>query len=327
MCVWSGEDDPRGSASLRFDAAEQGQPNLGHIVPNNVLQGALLRRFVALGGRLIEDSIQGLEFAASQVQVRGARSLHDAQLVVGADGAQSAVRQLAGIAVEQGRYGQTALVANLRPAQSHEGTAWQRFLDHGTLALLPLASGEVSIVWSLPQATAQQRSQLSPAEFAAAVTQDSAAVLGDLALTTPVARFPLRRVAAAQYVRDRIVLAGDAAHVVHPLAGQGVNLGLLDAASLADTLREARQQGEDPGASRVLRNYERWRKSENGLMALAMDGFNRFLAESGDRWSQLARRGMRAVGDNAALRGWFADRALGMSGDLPRAARRPGPRE
>lgn len=324
MAVWSGADDPRGNAALVFDAAEQAQPNLGYIVPNNLLQEALLRGFVALGGRLEQGSLAALEFASDRVVARCAADdrLLSARLVVGADGAQSAVRQLAGMHAVTGSYEQTAIVANVATGRPHERTAWQRFLGNGTLALLPLASGECSIVWSLPALDAAAVMQLTPQDFAARLTTDSARVLGSLSLQSQRVSFGLQRQSVDSYVRERCALAGDAAHVVHPLAGQGVNLGLLDAAALADTLADAQRAGEDFGALRVLRNYERWRRSENGLMSQAIDAFNRFLATGTDSWSQLARRGMRVVGDNAILRRWFAERALGTEGDLPRAARR-----
>ncbi len=323
MVVWSGAEDPRGNAALVFDAAEQAEANLGYIVPNNLLQGALLRAFVALGGRLEHGSLAALDFASERIVARccaDGRSL-SALLVVGADGAQSPVRHLAGMHAIAGSYEQTAIVANIATERPHQRTAWQRFLGTGTLALLPLASGECSIVWSLPVADAAAVVQLPPQDFSARLTADSAHVLGASSLCSQRVSFSLQRQSVDSYVRERCALAGDAAHVVHPLAGQGVNLGLLDAAALADTLADARRAGEDFGALRVLRNYERWRKSENGLMSQAVDAFNRFLATGTDSWSQLARRGMRVVGDNAILRRWFAERALGTAGDLPRAAR------
>ena len=322
MVVWSGTDDPRHDPALLFDAAEQGEPNQGYIVPNNLLQLALLQRFVVLGGRVERGSLAALEFAADCMVARcsaGPAQL-SARLIVGADGADSTVRQLAGLQTLAGSYEQMSLVGNVLSERPHERTAWQRFLGHGTLALLPLASGASSIVWSLPTHEAADCLQLTAAAFSARLTVDSARVLGELTLQSDCVGLPLRRRSADRYVRERCALAGDAAHVVHPLAGQGINLGLLDAAALAETLATAQRDGEDLGAARVLRNYERWRKSENGLMSQAIDAFNRFLATGDDSWSRLARRGMRVVGDNGMLRRWFAERALGMAGDLPRAA-------
>lgn len=320
MCVWAGEDSPQGESALRFDAAEVGEPDLGCIIANNLLQGALLRAASALGAQCRLGSLTALEFSARAVLAQCDRASLRTKLIVGADGAQSKLRELAGLGLLDASYGQTAIVANVACERSHQRTAWQRFLGHGTLALLPLADGQCSIVWSVPTLRAQQLLQLDGDEFARQLTRDSAQVLGNLRLSSERVSFPLRRLASEHYVGDRCALVGDAAHVVHPLAGQGVNLGLLDAAALADTVAAARADGEDPGAPKVLRNYERWRRSENAVVAKAMDGFNRFLATGTDNWSQWARSGLRAVGGSEALRRWFAARALGNEGDLPRAA-------
>ncbi len=323
MAVWVGDADPRAGGGLVFDAAEQAEANLGHIVANNLLQLALLQRFESLGGRVLRGSLGALEFQSDRVVARLEQegTTLTTRLLVGADGGQSTVRRLAGISLESASYQQTAIVANVHGERPHEATAWQRFLGHGTLAFLPLANGDVSVVWSLPTAMAAEYMAMAADDFAAQMTRDSAAVLGRLSLRSDRVSFPLRRQHVDQYISERCVLAGDAAHVVHPLAGQGVNLGLLDAAALAETLAAAHAEGEDLGAARVLRNYERWRRSENELMSQAMDVFNRFLATGDDTWSQWARRGMNAVGDSALLRRWFASRALGVAGDLPRAAR------
>jgi TonB family protein len=193
------------------------------------------------------------------------------------------------------------------------------------LALLPLASGQCSFVWSVPAARAAHLSQLSSIDFANELTQDSAAVLGDLTLRSERVSVPLLQMTASQYVAERCALVGDAAHVVHPLAGQGVNLGLLDAAALADTALAARQSGDDLGSLRALRQYARWRKSENELMQQSIDAFNRFLATGTDTLALAAQRGMSWVGRSSVLRREFAQRALGLAGELPRAARRALP--
>jgi 2-octaprenylphenol hydroxylase len=321
MCVWVGEDNPHGEAALRFDAAEVAEPNLGCIVRSNLLQGALLRSAAALGAQFCIGSLQSLEFGAQAVVAQCDQRPVSARLLAGADGAQSRLRELAGLGLVGASYGQTAIVANVASELPHQRTAWQRFLRPGTLALLPLADAQCSIVWSLPTSRAEYLLRTDTASFDRQLTDDSALVLGQLKLASQRVSFPLRRLASGAYVGERCALAGDAAHVVHPLAGQGVNLGLLDAAALADTLTAARREGEDLGAPRVLRNYERWRRSENVLMAQALDGFNRFLATGADSWSQWAQGGLRAVAGNGPLRRWFAGRALGTDGDLPRAAR------
>ena len=328
MHVWPASAPPRGEGSLHFDSAELAEPNLGHIVGNGALQRAALAAFEAAGGVLREESLQQLNFLTDAVELVTATQTLTTRLVIGADGARSMVRRMAGLGIESQDYGQLAIVANLsceagRAGEGgHENTAWQRFLGDGTLALLPLASGECSLVWSLPRAKAEALLAASVDEFNRAVTDASDRVLGDLQLASERHSFPLRRVNADRYTRERCALIGDAAHIIHPLAGQGVNLGLLDAASLAEVIEWAMARGESPGASIALRRYERWRKSENELMSFAMDGINRYLAFGGGAIGALAERGMSLIGRNATLRRPFALRALGLEGELPRFARR-----
>ena len=322
MHVWPASVEPRGAGSLRFDAAELAEPNLGHIIGNGALQRAALAAFEAAGGVLREESLQQLNFLADAVELVTETQTVTTRLVIGADGARSLVRRMAGLGIESQDYGQLAIVANLTCQGGHEKTAWQRFLGEGTLALLPLASGECSLVWSLPRSKAEGLLAGSVDEFNRAVTEASDRVIGDLRLASERRSFPLRRVNADRYTRERCALIGDAAHIIHPLAGQGVNLGLLDAASLAEVFEWAIARGESPGAGIALRRYERWRKSENELMSFAMDGINRYLAFGGGAIGALAERGMSLIGRNATLRRPFALRALGLEGELPRFARR-----
>ena len=244
-----------------------------------------------------------------------------ARLVIGADGAQSAVRAAAGLTVDTRAYGQTAIVASVATERPHEYTAWQRFMRDGTLAFLPLADGTSSIVWSADDTRAASLVSLSDAAFAAELDRASDFALGRTLLLSERLSFPLTRLAAQRYVAQRVALIGDAAHVVHPLAGQGMNLGLLDAATLAQQIKAGLAAREDPGALRVLRAYERWRKSEVAAMAISIDTFDRLLAHGAGPVARLAQRGLSWVNASQELRRFFIRRALGLSGELPEAAR------
>jgi 2-octaprenylphenol hydroxylase len=214
------------------------------------------------------------------------------------------------------------MVATVSTERSHEKTAWQRFMRDGTLAFLPLADGTSSIVWSADDEVATVLLGASPTEFAVELDRASDGALGATRLVSERTSFPLRRLAAQRYVAQRVALIGDAAHVVHPLAGQGVNLGLLDAAALAQAVLDARREREDPGALRVLRSYERWRKSEVAFMSTAIDSFDRFLAHGSGPVSRLAQRGLGWVNRSQELKRFFIARALGTAGELPRVAQR-----
>jgi Ubiquinone biosynthesis hydroxylase, UbiH/UbiF/VisC/COQ6 family len=318
MRVWHASAAPHGPDVLVFDAAHAGEPNLGHIIENRQVQAALLDAFEEAGGRIIPARLRDLEIGEDRVTVTTTEGTLAARLLVGADGARSAVREAIGLTADVLEYGQSAIVAMVTTERPHERTAWQRFLRNGTLAFLPLADGTSSIVWSIDTARAAALCEASPEEFAAELERDADGALGRIRLVSERAAFPLRRLAAHRYVVHRCALVGDAAHVVHPLAGQGVNLGLLDAATLAELILDARSEREDPGALRVLRRYERWRKSENQLMGSMIHAFNRFLAHGSGPLSRLAQRGLGWVNRSEELKRFFIGRALGLSGELPR---------
>jgi 2-octaprenylphenol hydroxylase len=321
MCIWHESVAARGSDVLVFDAADAGEPNLGYIAEQRVLQAALLEAFVAAGGDLRPAAFQGLKFTGDAVELKTDGGEVRARLVIGADGAHSAVRAGAGLSASVSAYQQTAIVATVATERAHEASAWQRFMRAGTLAFLPLADGTSSIVWSADAAPAKELLALSDAEFARALDRASDRVLGATRLVSERKSFPLTRLAAPRYVNERVALVGDAAHVVHPLAGQGVNLGLLDAAALAQLVADAAARREDPGALAVLRRYERWRKSEVALMGGAIEAFDRLLAHGAGPLARAAQRGLSLVNRSQELRRFFIRRALGLTGELPQAAR------
>jgi 2-polyprenylphenol 6-hydroxylase len=317
MCVWDAGGTPQGPGSLTFDCAQIGEPNLGYIVEGRALQWQCLQSARAAGVVLIEGAVESVVAGDSQVMLRlnDGRELH-AKLLAAADGTDSTTRELLGIGTAGHAYHQDALVAHVQTARPHFNTAWQRFLSSGPVAFLPLNDGRCSIVWSVTRPRATLLRAMSPEEFGAALTEAGGEALGECRLTSPLASFPLKLQYALQYARPRAVLLGDAAHVVHPLAGQGLNLGLLDCAALAEVLGEAGGTANF-GDMRHLRRYERWRRSENLMAAAALDGLERLFSSSDALSTGLRDMGLNAVAKMPFMKRRFAQRALGMAGDVP----------
>ncbi|HET9388703.1 MAG TPA: FAD-dependent monooxygenase [Steroidobacteraceae bacterium] len=320
MRVWHESISPVSADVLVFDAAEAREPNLGHIAENRLVQAALLESLVADGGRVEPVGVQSVHVGEDCVEVTTEAGKLSARLVVGADGSHSAVRDLVGLTADMTDYQQRAIVATVVTERPHQDTAWQRFMRDGTLAFLPLADGNSSIVWSADNDLAAALLARPTADFEAELDRASDHALGTTRLASERASFPLKGLAAHRYVARRCALVGDAAHVVHPLAGQGVNLGLMDAAALAQLILEGARQREDPGALRLLRRYERWRKSEVAVMNAAILAFDRFLAHGTGPLSRIAQRGLGFVNRSQEIKRLFITRALGMAGELPQAA-------
>jgi 2-polyprenylphenol 6-hydroxylase len=299
MHVWDAES----GAAIDFDAASEGHDLLGYIVENNLVQWTLWQALEAAGGsssatsvcgvrRLCPAEVKGFEAREDRIQLQLADGeTLAARLLVAADGAASPLRQLAGIGTRGRDYAQRAVVAHVRTERPHENTAWQRFLPSGPLALLPLADGRSSLVWSLPEAAARRVLALDDQAFLDELGIASDFRLGRIVGSTKRAAFPLKLQLAERYQSDRFVLLGDAAHAVHPLAGQGVNLGLRDVAELRDTLVAARAAGHDIGAAHVLRRYARRRRSADTLDALGFDALARIYA-----WQSPALVAARGLG-------------------------------
>jgi ubiquinone biosynthesis UbiH/UbiF/VisC/COQ6 family hydroxylase len=324
MNVWEAGGAPGGARSIGFDAAELGVPALSWIVENEALRHALWARLashpaiVTLNGR--PEALERRAGALALTLEQG--DLLHARLAVGADGADSWLRRALDVPVSGRGYAQRALVTHVVAERPHRGTAWQRFAPGGPLALLPLDARRCSVVWSRPEAEAGELLAADDATLAAALTRASDGVLGHLAIVAPRAAFPLAMNHARNYTGARFALIGDAAHQVHPLAGQGINLGLLDAAALAEVLASHLQQAAaDPGDRACLRRYERWRKGDNLLTLGAMDLLHRLFAGEHQGLGALAGTGMRLVGRVPSLKAVLARAAMGSAADLPRAAR------
>lgn len=323
MQVWDGS----GTGQIHFSAASVHAESLGHIVENRVVQDALLER--------LHDSTIGLLPGARLEQLRRSGdgwllSLSDgrelrAPLIIAADGANSAVRRLAGCATREWDYLHHAIVTSVRCAKPHQATAWQRFTDDGPLAFLPLAgpAGEhwCSIVWSVTPTEAERLMALDDAGFRRALGFAFEHRLGDILQADPSLCIPLRQRHAKRYVEDGLALIGDAAHSIHPLAGQGVNLGFLDVAVLAEVLLHAAQRGERLGDVKVLSRYERRRMPHNLAMMAAMEGFERLFQADPLPLRWLRNSGLNWVDDLPEAKALFVRQALGLSGDLPDLAR------
>lgn len=328
MVVWDSSGRADGPGSVRFSSAETAEPDLGHIVENKRLAWSLAET-PALTERvtLLASSLEAFaaDSDASRVTLGDGRNF-SAALVIGADGASSTSRRLAGIDTDGRDYLQRAVVAHVTTARPHRETAWQRFLPEGPIALLPLADGRSSIVWTTTPAHADELLDADDATFAAAIGDASDHVLGAVTASGPRAAFPLVLRYARHYCQRGFVLVGDAAHVVHPLAGQGVNLGFMDCAALVQTLADARDAGADVADLRqpkILRRYERWRKSENLLAVGVIDGIGRMFRSADPGLVSLRSAGMDLVGRSAILRRALVTRALGLAGEVPNMVRTP----
>lgn len=324
MRVWDGAVPGGGPGAIRFSAADVAAPVLGHIVENELVRLALRNALLRLDNVSVLDGARlealALEGGRAELEIEDGRRLQ-ARLVVGADGANSASRAMAGLEVEGHDYEQRAVVCHLRCQLPHGETAWQRFLPEGPIALLPLADGRVSIVWSTTVAHAEALLADDDASFRAAVARAADGCLGDVLEAGPRAAFPLRMRYAPAYTRARYALVGDAAHTVHPLAGQGVNLGFLDAAALAETVAAGLAAGRDPGDPALLRRYERCRKPDNVIAMRVFDAINRLFSNDDPALGVLRRAGFTFVDRLKPLKGVFIRHAMGLDGDLPAVAR------
>ena len=310
MHVW----DSTGAGMIHFDAAEAGLDALGYIIENTVIQQALQRSLetaenidwicpVTINSIKLGDDIQQLHLDDGRIL--------ECRLLVGADGSRSQVRAAAGIEFERVSYGQRAIVCTVETEQPHAETAWQCFTPDGPLAFLPLVNGQSSIVWSLEENKVDAMLVLDETAFCRELEQAFEYQLGTVKLVSPRAAFPLGHGHVDQYVQNGLALVGDAAHNIHPLAGQGANLGFLDAAALAEVIMQAHTANRQWSALHTLRKYERARKGENQLMESAMTGFKLLFSNDSPVLSTARNAGLVLVDQAPLIKQFFMRHALG----------------
>ncbi|MDX2507178.1 MAG: UbiH/UbiF/VisC/COQ6 family ubiquinone biosynthesis hydroxylase [Gammaproteobacteria bacterium] len=327
MHVW----DATGQGQIHFDSIEIGQADLGHIIENRIIQKAVQMRLADFDNidLLMPVKLQSLQFNNSGAELITSEGLQlTTGLLVGADGANSWVRKQAEISLSSWSYQQNAVVCNVSTSESHQDACWQQFMPEGPLAFLPLADGQSSIVWSTSEEKAQALSTMDEQSFNQELQMAFGSSLGRIRLSSKRGTFPLRLRHANQYVKEHLALVGDAAHTVHPLAGQGVNLGLLDAVVLTEEILRAQEKKRDIGSLSTLRRYERRRKGDNIAMLAAMDAFKRLFSNDNTPLKLLRNSGLNFVDQLGPLKNQMIKRAMGLVGmglneKLPRLAR-PG---
>ena len=311
MRVWDGA----GGGELAFDADALGREQLGWIIENNLLVDRLWAALPAAGVHLhCPARVESIEQDEEGVRLRldnGSRV--DARLAIAADGADSSLRELAGLQVSAHDYAQRGVVAFVETDASNEATAWQRFLPTGPLAFLPFVDGRSSIVWTLPDSEAQRVLALDDDAFNRELTNAFAARLGEVRVVSKRAAFPLRRQLAESYLAGKVLLMGDAAHVVHPLAGQGVNLGLRDVARLRDLIVDAQSRRADWTSSHRLARWARECRSANAAAAYTFDGINRVFSNDEMHATLLRGKLLGVAGKLPGLTNLFWKHASGLS--------------
>ena len=320
MHVWN----TPGFGEIHFDAAQIAEPSLGHIVENDRLQYALTLRLQSLESVSIYQParLQALRVDDSGVLLTLDQTTVEARLVVGADGGRSQVRSLAGIKTANGEYGQRAVVSIVRCENGHRDTAWQRFLDTGPLAVLPLRGDNACVVWSTTPSHAENLAMMDNRGFDEALYSVLGGMLGRLTSVGLRQSFSLSWLKSDEYVRNRLALIGDAAHTIHPLAGQGVNLGMYDAGVLSQIIIEADARGRKFFERPVLRRYERWRRGHNLIMHSVMNGLLRLFSNDVAGIRSLRNTGLAATNRFEPVKRAIMRNASGLTGDLPEIARR-----
>lgn len=317
MKVW----DAGSAAELFLEHTAVGLPELGHIVENDLVVDSAWQALteVDIYCPAMLESL-AVEADAARLQLDDGSTV-SAALVVGAEGANSPVRAAAGIETTGWAYGQRCTVGAVTPERHHRHIAWQRFTETGPVAFLPLSDGRCSLAWHADDALAAELDELDHDAFCARLTEASAGVLGRIERMDTRAAFPLKLLHAREYCRPRVALAGDAAHVLHPMAGQGVNLGLLDVAELVAALEAGRAANRDAGDMTYLRRYQRARMAENLMMMGATDALKRVYGSANPLLRSLRQQAIGIASNLAPIRQIMIHHAVGLAADGPRLLR------
>jgi 2-octaprenyl-6-methoxyphenol hydroxylase len=300
---------------------EPGEP-FAHMIENRYLIEALVVRAKEEGVELRSAAVSNFETGARavHVQLAGAEQI-STRLLVGADGARSRIREQAGIATYGWNYGQSAIVTTVAHERDHNGRAEEHFLPAGPFAILPLTGKRSSIVWTEETQEAERLIAAADDQFHAELEKRFGLELGEIKVVGPRRAFPLGLFTARSFIAERLALVGDAAHIIHPIAGQGLNIGLRDVAALAEAIADAARLGLDPGAADVLERYQRWRRFDTMTMGIATDGLNRLFSNHSDVLRLARDIGLGLVERTPALKRLFIREAAGLTGDVPKLLR------
>jgi 2-octaprenyl-6-methoxyphenol hydroxylase len=305
---------------LEFSEDEEGEP-FAHMVENRALIAALREAMEEAEVELVASGIETYSADESFARFGAGGKEYHARLLTAADGAQSKLRTLAKIQTIARGYDQSGIVATIGHAREHNGKAVQHFLPSGSFAILPLTGKRCSIVWTEGTAEAKRIVALPPSEFLAELELRFGLQLGELEVLSPARAYPLQISIARSFIGERLALVGDAAHVIHPLAGQGLNMGLRDVAALAECIADNARLGLDPGAPEILTRYQRWRRTDTVSMGLATDSLNRLFSNESTPLKYLRDLGLGLVDRAPGLKKFFAREAAGLTGDVPKLLR------